>query len=68
MNLISIERMEKLITEARPPRQRTVVKRAFEKIKQAPDTPTKIRLTIDHLGLFYAQKMFDLSKYPEFEI
>lgn len=33
MNLISIERMEKLITEARPPIQRTVVKRAFEKNK-----------------------------------
>ena len=65
---ISIERMESLLIEARPPRQRDIVKRVFDKIKQASDTPTKIRLTIDHLGLFYAQKMFDLSKYPEFEI
>ena len=68
MNLISIESMEHLIIEARPLRQQDMLKRVFDKIKQAPDTPAKIRITIDHLGLFYAQKMFDLSKYPEFEI
>lgn len=68
MNLISVESMEHLIIEARPLAQRYMLKRAFEKIKQAPDTSAKIRITIDHLGLFYAQKMFDLSKYPEFEI
>ena len=68
MNLISVEEMESLITEARPLRQRDMLKRVFEKIKQASDTSAKIRITIDHLGLFYAQKMFDLSEYPEFKI
>ena len=68
MNLISIERMESLVTESRPPMQRTILKRVFEKIRRAPDTYVKIRITIDHLGLSYAQKMFDLSDYPEFEI
>ena len=68
MNLISVEEMESSLTEAKPPRQRDILKRVFDKIKQAPDDPTKIRITIDHLGLFYAQKMFDLSAYPEFEI
>ena len=68
MNLISVERMESLVTESRSPMQRIILKRVFNKIKQAPDTLTKIRITIDHLGLPYAQKMFDLSNYPEFEI
>ena len=68
MNLISVERMEHLIVEARPPAQRMLIRRVFEKIRRAPDTYAKIRITIDHLGLFYAQKMFDLSKYPEFKI
>lgn len=68
MNLISVERMESLVTESRPPIQRTILKRVFNKIKQAPDTYAKIRITIDHLGLSYAQRMFDLSNYPEFEI
>ena len=68
MNLISVESMEHLIIEARPLTQRMLIRRVFDKIKQAPDISTKIRLTIDHLGLFYAQKMFDLSEYPEFKI
>ena len=68
MNLISVERMESLVTESRSPMQRIILKRVFNKIKQAPDTLTKIRITIDHLGLSYVQKMFDLSDYPEFEI